>query len=129
MTVLLDSTVLIDFLRGEPALERVLALEARGEVLGTTAVNVEEIFRGLREAEAEVAEQLFAGLEVAPISAADGRRAGEWRRQFATRGVTLSQSACLIAAAAHSAGAVLATASPEHFPMDGIEVEHWPAGR
>ena len=129
MTILLDTTVLIDFLLGRPALGRVLALVARGEVLGTSAVNVEEIFRGLRVAETEAAERLFAGLEVAPITEAEGRRAGEWRRQFSKRGVTLSQPDCLIAAAARSSGAALATGNTRHFPMYGVEVEHWPVGQ
>jgi predicted nucleic acid-binding protein len=34
----------------------------------------------------------------------------------------------LIAAAAVGAGARLATGNPKHFPMDELEVEHWPAG-
>ncbi len=54
--------------------------------------------------------------------------AGNWRRDFASRGVTLSQSDCLIAAAAVSAGASLATGNPKDFPMPGLEVEHWPTG-
>ncbi|MHB8507980.1 MAG: type II toxin-antitoxin system VapC family toxin [Candidatus Dormibacteria bacterium] len=44
------------------------------------------------------------------------------------RGVTLSQADCLIAAAARSNGAVLATGNPRHFPMAGVHVEEWPVG-
>ena len=128
MFVLLDSTVLIDYLRARPAVERVNALLDRGDVLCTSAINVEEIIRGVREQEVASVERLFDGLNIVPIGRAEGRRAGEWRRQFAARGTTLSQSDCLIAAAARSVAAVLATGNPRHFPMDGIEVEHWPVG-
>ena len=128
MLVLLDTTVLIDYLRGKPAVERVNALLARGDTLCTSPVNVEEIIRGLREPETVAAERLFDGLRVVPIGRADGWRAGGWRRQFAAQGITLSQADCLIAAAAHAVSAVLATGNPRHFPMRGIEVEHWPVG-
>ena len=128
MLVLLDTTVLIDFLRGRPAVERVDALLDRGDTPCTSPVNVEEIVRGLRAPEAAAVQQLFDGLHVVPIGRAEGSRAGAWRREFATRGATLSQADCLIAAAAHAAGALLATGNPRHFPMGGIEVEHWPVG-
>lgn len=56
-------------------------------------------------------------------------RAGQWRREFASEGITLHQADCLIAAAADSLGARLATGNPADFPMEDIPVEHWPVGR
>ena len=129
MQVLLDTTVLIDYLRGRPAVGRVDALLARGDMLCTSPVNVEEIIRGLRAPEAEAAQQLFDGLHVVPIGRMEGCQAGEWRREFAAQGATLSQADCLIAAAARAAGARLVTGNPRHFPMAGIEVEHWHVGQ
>lgn len=128
MLVLLDTTVLIDYLRGRPAVGRVNVLLDRGHPLCTTPVNVEEVVRGLLPSEASAAGDLFDGLRVVPIGRAEGHRAGEWRRRFAARGTTLSQADCLVAAAAHSAAAVLATGNPKHFPMTEITVEHWPVG-
>ena len=126
--LLLDTTVLIDYLRGRPVVERVGTLVDRGELLCTSPVNVEEIVRGLRPGEVSAADDLFDGLRVVPIGRPEGRRAGEWRRRFAARGTTLSQADCLVAAAAHANAAVLATGNPKHFPMTEIEVEHWPVG-
>ena len=129
MLVLLDTTVLIDYLRGRPAVQRVDALLARDDIPCTSSINVEEIFRGLREPETVAVEELFDGLRVVPIGRTEGRQAGEWRRRFAALGTTLSQADCLIAAAAHTANAVLATGNPRHFPMRRIDVEHWPVGK
>ena len=129
MRVLLDTTVLIDYLRGRPAVERVKALVARGDMLCTSPINVEEIFRGVRATEVASVERLFDGLDVVPIGRAEGRQAGDWRRRFAAEGTTLSQADCLVAAAAIAADAVLATGNPRDFPMRGIEVEHWPVGQ
>jgi predicted nucleic acid-binding protein len=126
--LLLDSTVLIDYLRGRPAADRVDARAEAGDLLCTTAINVEEIVRGLRPAEQAAAEQLFGGLRVFPIRAQEAWRAGAWRRDFAAKGVTLAQADCLIGAAAFERGATLATGNPRDFPMGGVVVEHWPTG-
>ena len=48
------------------------------------------------------------------------------RRDFARRGVTLSQADCLAAAAAVAVGARLATGNPKNFPMPEVVLEHWP---
>lgn len=129
MLLVLDSTVLIDHLRGRPAAARVLALLDRGVSPATTAINVEEIVCGLRRAERDVAEQLFRGLVVLPVTAEAAWLAGTWRREFAERGQTLWQADCLIAATTVQAGAALATGNPMDFPMKELEVHHWPVGQ
>lgn len=126
--LLLDSTVLIDALRGRPAAERVADLRRRGIEPWTCAISVEEIWRGLQPDEEPIADRLFNGLRMAPLGAAEGRRAGTWRRQFAESGVTLHQADCLIAAAALGVDASLATANTADFPMAEIVVEDWPVG-
>lgn len=128
MALLLDTTVLIDALRGRSARDRLLALRASASIPWTCAVNIEEVTRGLWEREQDVAARLFDGLRIAGLSRSEGERAGSWRRQFAARGVTLSQSDCLIAAAALTVDARLATGNPKHFPMAELEIDHWPVG-
>jgi predicted nucleic acid-binding protein len=127
VTLLLDTTVLIDVLRGRGAAERLLGLRAR-EVPYVCCINVEEVWRGLLPEEEAAAARLIEGLRLAPLGVAEGRRAGRWRREAAAAGTTLSQADCLIAAAAVGIGSRLATGNPRHFPMEGVQVEHWPAG-
>jgi predicted nucleic acid-binding protein len=126
---LLDTTVLIDCLRDAPAAAKVEALLERGDVACTTAINIEELARGLRPREHKHAQALAAGLVVIPLGASEGWQAGTWRQAFASNGMTLAQADCLIAAATLSADAVLATGNPKDFPMTEISVEHWPTGR
>lgn len=128
MLQVLDTTVLVDHLHGRPAAERVLALADRGITAATTAINVEEIIRGLRPGEHEAAQHLFDGLVVLPVTAEVAWLAGTWRRHHATRGVTLGQADCLIGAASVLAKAPLATGNPKDFPMDEVEILHWPVG-
>jgi predicted nucleic acid-binding protein len=126
--VLLDTTVLIDILRGRPVVDRLRLLRRRADVAATSAVNVEEIVRRLRAPEAVSAQRLLEGLLVVPLDRTAGERAGAWRRDYAQAGTTLSQADCLIAATALAAGGRLATGNPSHFPMPELAVEHWPVG-
>jgi predicted nucleic acid-binding protein len=126
--LLLDSTVLIDALRGRPAAHRLAALRRSHVEPWVCIVSVEEIWRGLRPGEEPVVERLFGGLRLAPLGVTEGARAGTWRREFAERGVILHQADCLIAAAAVGIGAALATANVADFPMAELIVVHWPIG-
>lgn len=126
--ILLDSTVLIDALRGRPAAERVAGLRRSGVQPWTCAISVEEIWRGLRPDEHGAAERLFNGLRLAPLGVREGRQAGIWRRAFAEQGTTLHQADCLVAAAALGVRASLATANTADFPMPEVTVEDWPIG-
>jgi predicted nucleic acid-binding protein len=126
--LLLDTTVLIDVLRGRGAAARLLGLRSSGDVPFVCCINVEEIWRGLQAGEEDGAARLVGGLRIAPLGAGEGRRAGRWRREAAAMGITLSQADCLIAAAAVGVRARLATGNPKHFPMEELAVEHWPAG-
>ena len=53
--ILLDSTVLIDALRGRPAGERLRALRRQGDEPWTCAISIEEIWRGLLPGEEVIA--------------------------------------------------------------------------
>lgn len=126
--VLLDSTVLIDALRGRGAGEHIRELRARGDRPVTSPVNVEEIVRGLRGADRDPALRFLGGLRVVSLDRSQAVQAGDWRREYAARGQTLAQADCLIAAAALRAGGRLATGNPRDFPMPELSVEHWPVG-
>jgi predicted nucleic acid-binding protein len=126
--VLLDTTVLIDALRGRSATDRIRGLRRSGDVAYTCAINVEEIVRGLRPGEDRAAARLLNALRIAPLGREEGELAGRWRRDFGAKGITLTQADCLVAAAAVGVGARLATGNPKDFPMESLVVEDWPAG-
>lgn len=126
--LLLDSTVLIDALRGRAAADRLRALRGVGDVPFVCAISVEEIWRGLRPAEQDAAARLIGGLRLARLGKAEGQLAGQWRRELAGRGITVHQADCLIAAAAVGVGAAVATGNPKDFQRLAVAVEDWPVG-
>jgi predicted nucleic acid-binding protein len=56
---------------------------------------------------------------------AGGWKAGEWRREFAKRGRTLTQADCLIAVVALGVNAHLAPGNAMHFPFQELVVDEW----
>jgi len=127
--VLLDSTVLIDALRGHGAADWVRQMRRVGDEPWVCAISVEEIWRGALAEEEPTIRRLFRGLRCAPLGVAEGERAGRWRRELAGTGVTVHQADCLIAAASVGIGGRLATGNPDDFPMSEVVVDHWPVGR
>lgn len=127
--VLLDSTCVIDLLRGRPgAVQRLDLLEAGGDEPLTCAIVAAEVSAGILPRERDAAHELFEGLGLAPLGVGEGRLAGWWQQAYRKRGRSLSLADSMIAAAAVGSGARLATGNPKDFPMEGLEVEHWPVG-
>ena len=127
--VLLDTTVLIDLLRGrEGAFRRMQRLKRAGDIPTISCISMEEVARGIRPEEVERALLLMEGLDPIPVGPDVAWQSGIWRRDHASKGITLHQSDCIIAATARACDARLVTGNPKDFPMPGIEVEHWPVG-
>ncbi len=82
--MILDTTFLVDFLRGsDEAEDKLAALEKNGEAIFTTAVTVFEITHGIRgiKEEKAVAEFLDA-IEVLPLGKASAISAGRIQKKL-----------------------------------------------
>ena len=118
MTILLDTSVIIDALRrrrGRRGLLRTL-LE-QGHELACCAINVAEVYSGMRPHEAEVTGELINNLEYVDISREAARHAGELRMEWQRKGKTLSLPDSLIAAVALGEDLTVATDNARHFSM------------
>ena len=103
--LLLDTDVLIDFLRGHP--EAIQLLETSNHEFWISAVSVAELYVGVRDGkEREVLDQLIGLLRVAEITTEIAQQAGLWRRKYGRSHGTGIMDA-LIAACADSLRAPL----------------------
>lgn len=118
--IVLDTTVLIDHLRGyEPATQWLAGLPV---VPHCSELSRVEILRGLRSAERRRAEQLLATLHWQPVTEQIARIAGEWGRRFRRSHDHIGVVDLIIAATAHHLDATLATSNVRHYPMfPGLE--------
>lgn len=115
MGVLLDTCILIDYLRGRPdAIGFVEALDGPPVV---SALTVAELFAGVRDGrERAELDRLTAACRVVPLDANLATEGGLLFRRFrASHGIDLIDA--LIAASALSVEAPLATLNRKHFPM------------
>lgn len=118
MILLLDTTVLIDVLRRRSGRRELLA-EALGDghILATSAINIAEIYSGMRPEEEVKTGAFLDGLECYPVTTAIASRAGKLKRQWAGKGRTLALDDVLIAATALEHGMTLMTDNRIDFPM------------
>lgn len=113
--LLLDTDVVIDYLRGIP--EAINYLEDRPETLLLSAITIAELFAGVREGKERTALHAFLGaFEVVTVDQEIAERGGLYRREYGrSHGVGLADA--LIAATAERARADVVTLNVKHFPM------------
>lgn len=112
---LVDSTVLIDHLRGhEPARAFLADLT---DAPFCSEISRIELLQGLRSAERHAAEELFGALQWAPVDERIARSAGELGRRYRRSHRNLGVADLVIGATALELGLPLATANVHHYPM------------
>lgn len=127
MIVLLDTTVLIDMLRGDAAMNQYIAtMVEANHVLTTSAMNVAEIHAGLRPNEIERSKRLFARIDLYPITVQIAKRAGDLKRAWSLKGRTLELPDTIVAATALEYGLTLMTGNRKDFPMDDLKFFNLP---
>lgn len=115
MSAILDTTVLIDVLRGSSrAIDYMLALDAVPLCSEVTRV---EVLRGLRSDERRSAERLFQHLRWVPVDEAIARAAGDFGRALRRSHSNLGVADLIIAATVEQLDLPLATMTVRHFPM------------
>jgi predicted nucleic acid-binding protein len=123
MILLLDTTVLLDVLRGLQKRRSMLAeLVAAGHILATAAVNVAEVYAGMRPGEETRTEAFLSSLDCYPITGAIARRAGSLKRAWAQKGRTLTLVDMMIAATALEHGLALMTDNRKDFPLTELKL-------
>jgi predicted nucleic acid-binding protein len=113
--MVLDTTVLIDHLRGHEPARRFLA--SLGEVPSCSEITRVEVIRGLRSDERRAADFLMATIDWVPVDEAIARRAGELGRRYRRSHPGLAAADLLIASTAEHLGASVATSNVRDFPM------------
>ena len=113
--IVLDTSVLIDVLRGDVAAARFAT--SLDEVPACSEITRVEILRGLRSNERRPAERLFATLRWVPVDEAIARKAGEFGRSFRGSHRGVSTPDLIVAGTADVLDARLATMNVRDFPM------------
>ena len=123
---MLDSTFLIDHLRGEEeAVNRLARIFENGDEPIVTEIVVCEVRAGLLPDDERHLAALLEPMEFIQPDPGTAMRAGRWRAQLRATGRTLSLADSLIAAAANSMGATVLTRNIRDFAMTIVPVERY----
>jgi len=119
--ILLDSDIIIEFLRGNPKIRKTLRdLISEGNRLVVTPVSAAEIHAGTRHGEEKEIDSFFSGMELRENDGRIGAKAGEYLRTYSIScGVELGDA--LVAATATIHSLVLWTLNIKHYPMTDLE--------
>lgn len=118
MTVLLDTSVLIDHLRGDPAARDALAgAAAEGRRLTASVVVKVEILAGMRPTEEAVTRRLLDAIEWLPIDDDIAEHAGQLANRYLRSHPGVDPVDFIIAATAMGHDGSLWTRNVKHFPM------------
>ncbi len=117
MTALVDTSVLIDYLRGHRAAAELLERERAAAPLHASEITRLEVLAGMRPAEEEGTRSLLSILVWHPLDADVAEEAGALGRQWLPGHRSIDGADLAIAATAIRTGSRLLARNVSHFPM------------
>jgi len=127
-TFLLDTSVIIDTLNGKRDRGALLKqLLDEGSILACCPINVTEVYAGLRANEETRTLNFLQSLKYYPVIWPIARLAGELKRDYSRKGVTLATTDATIAAVALHHQLTLLTDNLKHYPMKELLLYPMPA--
>ena len=121
---LLDTTVIIDHLRGDKKVSFYLEkIGLKGDTAGCCCINIAEIYSGMLEKETEKTNRLINSLYYYEVTRDISKTAGRLRRKYSKKGITLATTDVIIGATALIYDLILVTKNIKHYPFPGIEIE------
>lgn len=115
--ILVDTDVLIDFLREKTEARSLLEQASQIADLYISVITLAELLAGMRPSEKKDTEELIQGFSVVSVTETIARRAGELRRRYLKR-ILLPD--CLIGATAIQEESLLLTGNKKDYPFEGI---------
>jgi predicted nucleic acid-binding protein len=120
---LLDTDAIIDYLLGIPStVTMIQELHGRGDTLCVCDVVIAEVYAGLRTQHRQAAEKLLSACTFLPTTLPIARQAGQWRYDYARKGIPLATTDTLVAAVAHTHGATIVTGNTRDYPMPELSL-------
>lgn len=122
MSALVDTSVLIDYLRGDQGAAEVLERERAEAPLHASEITRLEVLAGMRPAEKDATESLLSTLLWHPVDAQVAETAGALGRKWLASHHSIDGADLAIAATTNLNQLRLLTRNVRHFPMfDGLK--------
>ena len=115
-TVLVDTDIAIDFLRGLDYARELMTKLWKGNGACLSILSVYELYAGMRDKEREDTENFIDACDIEPLTIEVSKKAGDLFKKYRKDGLTLTSIDCLILGTAIVRGHKIATRNKEHFP-------------
>lgn len=119
---LLDTDIVIDFLRQREYARRLLEKWAEEGLLAISTLTHLEVYQGMKAGEEGGTNAFLDGLTSVPVDVPIARQAGRMLGELRSKGVTVGIADSIIAATALQIGAPLLTNNTEHYPFPQLKV-------
>jgi predicted nucleic acid-binding protein len=121
LRLLLDSTILIDVLRGDDESLRLLDEAASaGHELTVSAMNLGEVYGGMRRGEEAFTHEFLQRMICFPVTSSIAERAGRIKNDAARKGKTVGLADMIIAVTALEYGLAVVTDNRKDFLIAGV---------
>lgn len=121
---LLDTTIIIDHLRGDKKVSSFLEeIGIRGDTAGCCCINITETYTGMKDREKEKTDKFIESLYYFTVTKEIAKLAGVLKQKNAKKGRTLATSDVIIAATALTYGLILVTKNVKHYPFNDLELK------
>ncbi len=122
ISCLLDTDIVIDFLRRRDYARKLLENWAGEGLLAISTITHLEIYQGMKSGEEKATNIFLDGLISVAVDVPIARRAGRILGELRSKGVTVGIGDAIIAATALSVSAPLVTNNVEHYPFADLKV-------
>jgi len=122
ISCLLDTDIVIDFLRRREYARRLLENWAGEGLLAISTLTHLEIYQGMKGDEEETTNAFLDGLTSVAVDVPIARWAGRMLVELRSKGMTVSIADSIIAATALQLGTPLLTNNIEHYPFPDLKV-------
>ena len=122
ISCLLDTDIVIDFLRRRHYARKLLEDWAGEGLLAISTLTHLEIYQGMKTSEEGATNAFLDGLISVVVDIPIARRAGSMLGELRSKGMTIGIADAIIAATALQFGAPLLTNNVEHYPFPNLKV-------
>jgi len=115
-TVLIDTDIAIDFLRGLNQAKSLITPLWEQNAAFLSLLSVYELYAGMQEKEKTATDNFIRACQIEPLTFEISQKAGELYRFYRKEGLTLTAIDCLIFATAKTQQHLIATRNLRHYP-------------
>jgi tRNA(fMet)-specific endonuclease VapC len=122
ISVLIDTDIVIDFLRRKEYARELLEQHAEHGLLAVSTLTHLEIYQGMRKGEETATNAFLDGMIAIPVDIPLARLAGGMLGELRSRGITVGIADAIIAATAITLDTPLLTNNTAHYPFEGLKL-------